>query len=205
MGRKLLKAAGLLFALALGLAGCGNDGGGSSTYLPVTVGSTWTYNRSDNGIQTQKITANANNQATREVVDTTTGKSVATITISNNAYYLASIDLYDTVGVFTATKTYSPSPGQLFLPSSTAPGAHEAQTVQVATQPANTTASLSVDVTVLGVETITVPAGTFNNALKIQTTIAGTTFTSWFAVNVGMIRQDVSNVTSVELASYSIK
>ena len=76
----------------------------------------------------------------------------------------------------------------------------------ITTQPANTNASLTIDVTVLGFENIAVPAGTFSNALKIQTTISpGTTYTSWFAFNVGMIRQDLNNVKAVELTSYNIK
>lgn len=206
MRKNMIKFLGLFAAALFGMAGCGdNNGGDSAMYDPVSLGSTWTYNRSDNGIQTQTITAASNNQATREVNDTTTGKSVATITISNNAYYLSSLVLYNTAGVYTATKTYSPAPGQLFLPAATTPGSHETQTVQVTTQPANTTTTVSLEMTVLGYESITVAAGTFADALKVQTVIGSTTFTSWFARNVGMIRQDVNNAKKVELTSYSIK
>jgi len=204
MQRNLFNAAvGLFLVLTTGLAGCGGEVGGTNngTYLPVTVDSTWTYN---NGARTEKITANANNQITREVV-TSTGKSVAIETVSNNAFYLASVKLYDTAGLNTATKTYSPLPGMLFVPSSTTPGYHETQTVQINTQPSNTNSSLSQDVTVIGFETITVPAGTFSNALKIQTAIANTTYLSWFALNVGMIRQDVNNTTAFALTTYDIK
>lgn len=200
-----IAMAGFFAAMVLGLAGCGDSSGVVLLYDPVSVGSTWIYNRSDNGIRTQTNVAGANNQATREVNDSATGKSVATITISNNAYYLSNLILYDTAGVYTATKTYSPSPGQLFLLAATAVGSHETQTVLVTTQPANTTATVSLDMTVAGYENITVPAGTFANALKTQTVIGSTTISSWFALNVGMIRQDVNNVTSVVLASYSIK
>lgn len=196
---------GFIAAMMSGLAGCGDSGGTVSHYDPISVGSTWTYHRSDNGTRTQTNTAVANNQVTREVDDTTTGKSVATITISNNAYYLSSLVLSNTAGVYMATKTYSPAPGQLFLSANTAVGSHETQTVQVTTQPANTTATVTLDMTVAGYETVTVPAGTFVNALKTETVIGATTITSWFALNVGMIRQDVNNVTSVELTSYSIK
>jgi hypothetical protein len=203
---------GLLLTVAFGMAGCGSGDGWTGivpaqtgTYLPVTVGSTWSYKRSDNVTQSQKITGNINNQVTREVVDTTTGKSVATISISNNAFYLARIDLYDAVGTIITSKTYSPSPGQLFFPSSTLPGTHETQTVQINTQPANITLSQSIDVTVVGFENISVPAGTFSNALKVQTIISpNTVYTSWFALNVGMIRQDLNNEKIVELTSYNI-
>lgn len=208
MRTSIIKSLGLLVLVASGLAGCGSDNGGPSTqagaYLPVTVGSTWSYSRSDNGTQTQQITGKSNDQVTREVIDTTTGRSIATINISSNAFYLSSINIYDTGGNITATKTYSPSPGQLFVPSSTTPGTHITQTVQINTQPANTNVSSSIDVTVIGFENITVPAGTFNNALKIQTIILPNTYTSWFALNVGMIRQDVNNQKNVELTSYNI-
>jgi hypothetical protein len=59
--------------------------------------------------------------------------------------------------------------------------------------------------TVIGVESITVAAGTFNNALKIQLKTKDTTYLSWFAPNVGLIRQDYDGAKSFELASYSIK
>lgn len=209
MGMKTLKAAGLFMAVVLGLAGCGSAGSKTalgSAYLPVTPGSTWTYSRSDGGTQTQTVTGNANNQVTREVIDSTSGKSVASITVSNNALYLGSMNIYDANGSIVMTKTYSPTPGQLFIPSSVTPGTHEAQTVQINTQPGNTNSSLSLEVTVVGTEPVTVPAGTFSDALKIQTVItSGPTYTSWFALQVGMIRQDVNNVKAVELTSYTIK
>lgn len=209
MGRSLLHVVGILAVMLFGLAGCGGDGGGNttvSTYTPVTAGTTWSYSRSDNGTRTEKILANSNNQVTREVVDSTTGRSVATELNSNKAAYLATVDLYNAAGSISATKTYSPSPGMLFVPSSTTPGSHETQNVQINTMPTNTNTSLSTDISVVGVETITVPAGTFENTLKIQTTILpSTTYTTWFAINVGMIRQDVNTVKSIELTSYSIK
>jgi len=188
--------------MTLGLAGCGSDGGRTqNTYLPVTVDSTWSYN---NGARTEKITATTNNRITREVV-TRTGKSVAIETILNNAVYLASRETYDTSGNKTATITYNPAPGMLFVPASATPGIHETQTVHITTQPANTTSSLTQDITVVGLENITTPAGTFSNALKIQTVINNTTYLSWFGLNVGMIRQDVNNTTTLELNAYSIK
>lgn len=195
--------AGLFVVMTLGLAGCGSDGGGTqnNTYLPVTVDSAWSYN---NGARTEKITATTNNQITREVV-TGTGKSVAVETVGNNAFYLTSRETYDTSGNKTATITYNPAPGMLFIPSSTTPGTHETQTVQITAQPANTTSSLTQDITVVGFENITTPAGTFSNALKIQTVIDNKTYQSWFALHVGMIRQDVNNTTAFELTSYSIK
>jgi hypothetical protein len=197
---------GFIFALVIGLTGCGSDGGVTPyvTYLPVTVGSTWKYINSDSSIRTETITARTNNQATREVV-TATGKSIATEIITGNGFYLASRDTYDITGSYTATKTYSPSPGMLFLPASTTPGTHETQTVQIHTMPADTSASLTEDITVIDSETISVPAGTFVNSLKIQTVISNTTYLSWFALNVGMIRQDVNNTKMFELAEYSIK
>ncbi|MEI6206115.1 MAG: hypothetical protein WCP20_04980 [Desulfuromonadales bacterium] len=192
-----------LSAMTLVLTGCGSDGGGTQngTYLPVTVNSTWTYN---SGARTEKITANTNNQITREVV-TSTGKSVATETVSSNAFYLTGRETYDTAGTKTNSITYGPMPGMLFVPSSTAPGYHETQTVQISVQPANTTSSLTQNITVVGFETISVPAGTFSNTLKIETAISNTTYLSWFALNIGMIRQDVNNITAFELTAYSIK
>lgn len=204
MVKKMFNAlAGLFVVMTLGLAGCGSDGGGTqiNTYLPVTADSTWSYN---NGTRTEKITATTNNQITREVV-TGTGKSVAIETVSNNALYLVSRETYDTSGNKTATITYNPAPGMLFVPSSTTPGTHETQTVHITTQPANTTSPLTQNITVVGFENITTPAGTFNNALKIQTVINSTTYLSWFGLNVGMIRQDINNTTAFELTSYSIK
>lgn len=197
---------GLLLIVAFGLAGCGSDGNGTqnSTYLPVTAGSTWKFINADSTVRTETIMANINNRVTREVI-TASGKSIATEVVSNNASYLASREIYDAAGSYTSTKAYSPAPGMLFIPSSIIPGTHETQTVQINTLPADTNSSLSQDVTVVGFETITVPAGTFNNALKIQTIISGKVYISWFGLNVGMIRQDIENAKAFELTSFSIK
>ncbi len=200
----------MLLSLMCTLAGCGGSDSGRiitiGTYAPVSAGSTWSYIRSDNGAQTQTITANSQNRITKEVIDSTAGKSVATISISNNAQYLSSIDLYDTTGALVATKSYTPAPGQLFFPASNLPGTHITQTVQVTTQPANTTSTQNVDITVEGFETVTVPAGIFTNALKIRTVITpGATYDSWFALNVGLVRQDVNGANLINLTSFSIK
>lgn len=203
---------GLLLLGIFGLAGCGSDDNNSNntvpknnTYLPVTVGSTWKYtNNSDGSVRTETITANTNNRVTREVI-TATGKTIATEILSNRASYLSKREIYDVPGNMISTKSYSPEPGMLFLPSSTTAGAHETQTVQINTLPANTDSSLSQDITVVGFETITVPAGTFSNALKIQTIIASREYLSWFALNVGIIRQDIDNVKAFELTSFSVK
>lgn len=206
---KLFHGVALLAVLVFGLAGCGNEDGGSAadpTYTPVTVESSWSYSRSNGGVRTEKIVARTNNQVTREVNDSITGKSVASEVISSNAMFLARVDILGADGAIAVTKTYGPSPGMLFVPSSATPGTRETQAVQITTQPANTQTSLSTDITVDGVETITVPAGIFSNALKIQTVISpGPTYTTWFAANVGMIRQDVNGVKSLELTSYTIK
>jgi hypothetical protein len=212
-------------AVAFGFAGCGGGGGSggatsggnsgttdtatqTNTYLPVSLGSTWTYNYysgSTSSTKTQKITANANNQITQENNDTSSGKSVDIINISNGAYYLESITKYDATGIMTSKKIYTPAPGQWFFPASIAIGTKQSQTVQINSQPTNTNSTISFDMTVVGTAAITVPAGTFNNALKIETTLQGITYTSWFAQNVGLIRQDFNGTKSFELVSYSIK
>jgi hypothetical protein len=196
---------GWLLVVTLGLAGCGSDSSGTQniTYLPVTVGSTWQFTNSDSTIRVETITANTNNRVTREV-NSASGKSIATEVISNNASYLVSREVYDAGGNYTATKIYTPAPGMLFLPSSTTPGTNETQTVQIITLPANTNSSLSQDVTVIGFETITVPAGTFSNTMKIQTIVSGKVYLSRFALNVGMIRQDIDDIKAFELTSYNI-
>jgi hypothetical protein len=70
-----------------------------------------------------------------------------------------------------------------------------------------------VDITVDGVESVTVPAGTFSNALKLMYihTLSGATFTEtqWYADGVGLIKVTItssatSSAFNQELVSYTI-
>ena len=67
-----------------------------------------------------------------------------------------------------------------------------------------------VDITVDGYESVTVPAGTFSNALKLTRYTAYGTSTEWYADSVGFVKSvepaDLPFPSFIqELTSYTIK
>lgn len=131
-------------------------------------------------------------------------------------FYQKSGYLYGPDGTLTSSTEYSPS--ILMLPSNLTPGYFSTSSSTVTTGPTST-GTLTREVTVGAVETVTVPAGTFS-AVKItlNTTTAWAsgsqsqnTAVRWFVKDVGWVKSitysggNSANAVTSTLSSYSIK
>jgi len=168
-----------LSIVALGAAGCDGGSGGAEKYFPMKIGATWNYavtpasgvpytdvkqnTASSPSTLTQTYTASIGASSTASYAMDANGISITggTSTVSNG-------------GTSTASQ-FSYAPPCLLLPSNTTPGFSTSSTstkttVQGST---NTTYTVAVAVTIDGLESVTVPAGTFS-ALKVTMAITST-------------------------------
>lgn len=166
-----------------------NGAAGSVThpYYKTTVGNGSTYNDG----RSETITANSNNKLTVDQLNSD-GKTELTVAVSGNALAIESAKTFNTAGVLTGTTTYSPA--YKVFPASTTVGTTETQTITV-TPSTGAPASISCTLSVLPAETVTVAAGTYPNALKVQNSCADSY--SWFAAGVGEIKEQ--DITSGEI------
>jgi hypothetical protein len=200
---------GVLVSLAIAV-GCGGGGGATAGYFPMNLGATWSY----------AVTPTAGTAAT-ETMQNTAGSSstlTKTHTPSNGPTYTNSF-LVDSSGVFVTGTTYPASqttfsPPCLLLPSNTTPGFSTSTTsIETLQGSTNATYTATCAVTIDGVETVTVPAGTFS-ALKFTRllTINGvsTYNVRWHAPGVGAVKivnypqATPTATTTWALTSYSI-
>lgn len=182
----------------------GGGATGSSAYFPTTVGNTWTYETND-GTNTTPYTYTVSKVSgstfTLQTTWTYSSGSLGTVTnnedlsIINGAYYITSLSSLNSwsdgsnSGTSTVTGTYT-APGSMFLPGEMAPGAttsssttgtlNSTSTSGTYSSSGTTISEESGSYTVAGTESVTVPAGTFPAALKINytRTIKQTTTTS---------------------------
>lgn len=131
--------------------------------------------------------------------------TIAMHEFSNGAWRLKECDSYNS-GSLTGTATYSPS--LLSFPPSLAVGYSDVQTVTLLNT-GGRSQTLLEETCVDGIETISVPAGTFSNALKItkkETLVGSTTTTStyWYASGAGLVKI-VNPSCTWELSSYTIR
>lgn len=209
---------------------------GACSFFPSTLGSTWKYAVSgpEIGSFTQDVVVTSGN-----------GSSVTQSTTAGGAYpstmtqdYLVNCNQAKAVGSritsMGTTTSVSNSPALLVSPSDFTIGYRESGSAQTTgiTQldggcTMTTTQTITQSFEVLGQETLTVPAGTFN-AVKVQhvlTTSSGTgtmscpsmsdtydlpgstlTMTTWFVSGVGWIKSSSPYLDGdTELVSYSIK
>jgi len=199
--------------VAVSLAACGGagPGGGTDRYYPTTVGATWTYDVAQSGAATYSQTMlDLDASATSATRKTTTG-TAGSYTVSSYDLRSGEVDLTESVshnadGSLVSTITYSP--GTLLVPPGMTAGATASSTsimtVQGATATTATTSTVERAITIDGVETVTVPAGTFS-AVKFTATIvttpsAGTptqtTMVRWHAAGVGMVKEIIYPSTS---------
>jgi hypothetical protein len=189
-----------------------NSNNTASSYFPLTVGSKWSYKYTA-GVSTRTID--------KEVTSAGKIKETDGSTVYYYNYTVSDTGVYspqnEVSGIPSDSRTYTTlnSPSRLRIPGNLSSGAVQSQTY--------TTTSTSVDssngnvvsypsstyteaYTVIGTESVTVPAGTFN-ALKIKSSSASSaTQYNWYSYNVGLIKSTTDGVDSVlELASYSIK
>lgn len=125
----------------------------------------------------------------RTVIDANApGYTVRTFTFDGRAVLLDANTRYDADGAQIGVSAYDPP--QLVIPPSSAAGATASSTSTVTGGPVPITVTRNLLVN--GVETITVPAGTFS-ALKVTSTIFPSTggashVVNWWATDVGMVR-----------------
>lgn len=205
----------IIFDLVACGGGGGNNGTPTTNYYPIATGNTWTYNNTSDGI-------NGTYTSMSEIIQSSNSSYSIKFTTSQNDFYnMMNATLFSNGWGWTAaftfdasdsllhTSTYSPS--ELVFPSNTSVGTHVSQT-DIHSTP-NGSELHTVDITVDGVESVTVPAGTFSNALKLMYihTLSGATFTEtqWYADGVGLIKVTItssatSSAFNQELVSYTI-
>jgi DUF3108-like len=206
-GNKIFQAV-LLVALFV-LAACGSGGNNSGTttnYSPKTTGSTWTY-LATNNTQTFDITQIIT-QSSSTAYSLKSGDSsyhLFDFELISNGIWGETKDTWYTEGTAQYTATYTP-PVPL-EPSAWNIGTHDTGTITSTLNSAGTqqTESYHYDITVVGFESVTVPAGTFN-ALKVTYSYDGATSDSWFVDGVGNVKSiNAGSGYEWVLTSYTIR
>lgn len=212
-----------LLILLIAAVSCGTDSSTNNTspiYSPVTVGDKWTYNidttlGSNNYAYSQTAEIISVNQSNYSMKLTTSGSTDYTIhdyVFSNNTWGESLITSYHN-GV--GTIFFSCSPPSYNIPLSSSIGTSETytSTCTMNTTGTPTTGTSSTTYTITGIELLTVPAGTFDNCLKVEAITSGGSSTltsySWYAPNVGLIKNLVTSVSSsmemdMQLISFSV-
>jgi hypothetical protein len=137
------------------------------------------------------------------------GYGQTAFTLTGGALFQASTTSYSDAGAVLSTTSYSP-PGLIF-PADTTPGATASSTSTASSGGATFTVTRAL--TVNGIESVTVPAGTFS-ALKVTTYItqsnaAPAYFVAWWAPGVGRVKSIIypaatpTSTTTWTLTGYS--
>lgn len=219
----------------------GGGATGSSAYFPTTVGNTWTYDSSDTSgyLGSQTMTVSKVNGSTFTLVGTVSSTSAGStyttnlthnVSIINGAYYTTSGSSNTSTSGYTSIADITYTPGYMILPGQMSPGATAPWSTtgtQIMTTGTGTAISSSLSYTgsytVVGTESVTVPAGTWT-ALKITqmdtmtiTTLGNTStnttnYTYWYVNGVGWVKSTssyTSNGTTYTsttvLKSYNVK
>lgn len=196
-------------------AGSSTGGGGNTTsanYYPVAVGNKWTYSIAGTGASaglttTSEVTQTGNNTFTMKASQSnTTDYSTMDYVFANNTWAFSKVNSCGANGTVYTVTTYAPP--MPILPSNTSLGTQETYTTSATSvsSAGQSSFTMSNTFTIVGSETVTVPAGTFNNALKVTNTNTFNT-TMWFANGVGFIKSISTWSTgsqTVELTSYTI-
>ncbi len=199
--------------VAVSLAACGGGGAGGAAdrYFPTSAGATWTYDVAQGSTPSSSQTMiNLDGSATSSTRKTTTVASgnytLSSFDIASGAVVLTESVAHNADDSLVSTTTYSP--GTLLVPHDMTVGATASSTSTMALQSATattaTTYTVERTITVDGVETVTVPAGTFS-AVKFTATIVTTpstgtatqtTMVRWHAAGVGMVKEILYPATS---------
>ncbi len=187
---------------------CTDNGGGSANYVPHTLGSRWTYSVTGGNTSsfTDQITASSANSFTRQSVNADGSYSIGQMALTGGVWGLTTSSNYSPSNALIDTFTMTPY--YPLFPSSTNPGTHETYTYTITVTGVGAVTQTS-DITVNGTESVTVPVGTFPNALKITSVMAvpGNTWTEtdWYADGVGLVKSVDSDGETDVLIYYSIK
>jgi hypothetical protein len=215
MTSNAFRGAVLLVLLCAGLLSCSSStSGGEAPYFPTATGTGWTFT------VTVAPTASAPAGSSHSVSMHIEQGSSASVTVrsgySNQPtfYELQTFEIGDTGIVESSSLWYSAvndtvtggssySPPQLILPSATSPGSTASSTTTDTPEGKGgglNPYTLTRDIVVNGVESVTVPAGTFS-ALKVTTHITATSPTSADAYNVQWYGAGVGHVKIVNYAT----
>ncbi len=147
----------------------------------------------------------------------TSGENVATWTYENGSstkYYDDREEYYDPEDTLYATRTYSPSSIET-LPDVTKRigeswGGHFVSTLEYFQEPQGSTVNVWA-ITLLGIEDVTVPAGTFQNCIKILINRGNqtTSMIRWYAPGIGWVKRvyestSTSGGTIYEVTAYQV-
>lgn len=201
MSRRSRLAA--LVVLCLGELACGGPGEDQvvvDDYARTALGSYQRYQTSGGVLDTTVITAATPQGYTRRVhAGSGAAYDETDHTVIDGALYIARSRGYGPTGTLATETTYDPP--ALIVPADVTPGATGTTTSVVTVKTGSTTMTYTSqrDVTVVGVETITVPAGTFR-ALKVEALVANTSTstqrglnTVWWVPGVGRVRSQNSD------------
>lgn len=202
MSRRSRLAA--LVVLCLGELACGGQGEDQvvvDDYARTTLGSYHRYRTHADVLDTAVVTAATPEGYTRRVH---TGSGAAydetDFAVIDGALYITRSRRYHSTGTLASESAYDPP--ALFVPADVTPGASGTTTSVVTVMTGSTTMTYTSqrDVTVVGEEPITVPAGTFR-ALKVEALVTTTTSststqrglnTVWWVPGVGRVRSQNS-------------
>src|SRR5437667_5671258 len=186
----------------------------SAPYFPLPDGATWTYNVSDGTTDTRTVagTRSFNGAQVKIVRDQAGNENYFTNDDAGVRFHGA---LFVDPVSGNETDTYSPPVpfasrdsiiGTQVSGSGTATGVQGPDTITLSYTSASTP---------LAIETVTVPAGTFTNAVHVRLTISysgvvsySTTLDDWLVAGVGSVREvttdPVNGTTTWELISYNV-
>lgn len=203
-----MKGLVILLVVVLGLTACGGGGSADSSspntniYFPGILGGTITRTSTGSSYaETETVTQSSSSSIVTKTTDNqsiSTSYDKTTYILSGNSVAVSSTTSYSGSSSPT-TSTYSPP--FVILPANLAPGSTATSTSVVTSTTGSqipVTNTLTITVTINGIESVTVPSGTYQ-ALKVSgsVTIASSNITSnvidWYAPNIGLIKEQVSS------------
>lgn len=210
--RKIILMLSMLIFVTATITGCGKENKKTSEpaakkYVITTVGSKWTM-RATSGTNSEDTTT--------EVTQSSEGAYTTKTTSANSSDYDVAEFVQLSSGAWGNSKltayhndigeSWLWSPPFMIFPAKTDVGTHEIQNTAI-TAGTHTIQAIS-DIQVNENEDVTVPAGTFKNALKITVTVkigdTSMTSTLWIVDGIGIVKSVDSSETD-EMTSYDIK
>jgi len=188
-------------------------------YLPFTAGKKWTYSRSTGPNDTSTLTCQGpttiQGQACTEFIGvSTTGTSIHTshVYYANTTAGLVQLGETDQNSGSSAITTTLNTPPMIMIPLNAQSGFSWGQSVSASISPGSPVHILYAGV--ITTETVTVPAGTYQDCLKceISSTVINSagnsctqTTTMWFAPNIGMVQRTVDDPLNLGEPSNTMK
>lgn len=197
----------LLVVASLGLAGCGGASDQAPGYSPTQLGSYRDYQYASSPsitLRDQVVASSSTSVSTRTLDGRSPSNSyLHTFVLTAGGRYMAEQKSCDLAGTGCSTTTFSPA--TVFLPASLEPGYTETTVSTVVGPPYG---PLTRVATVDGVESVTVPAGTFS-ALKITMHNTAPGISSydhvvWWVPGIGEVKISDSATQTWVLTGYGI-